>query len=100
MQIGQLQILIEGQLRGTARFFGAILLVGGRKKQSVVARSSVEVVFQSIAQGVCEILWLMRVLEELKRPISFPMKLYCDNNTAICIAHNPIQDERLKHVAI
>ena len=31
--------------------------------------------YSSMAQGLCEILWLKRVLDELKRPIGFPIKL-------------------------
>ena len=28
------------------------------------------------------------------------MKLYCDNKSAINIAHNPIQHDRIKHIEI
>ncbi|WMV28287.1 hypothetical protein MTR67_021672 [Solanum verrucosum] len=45
-------------------------------------------------------LWLKRFLEELRRPASFPMKLYCDNKAAISIAHNPVQHDRTKHVEV
>ena len=51
-----------------------------------------------MAQGVCEILWLKRVLEELKRPMRLPIKLYCDNKAAISIAHNHVLYDRTKHV--
>jgi ATP sulfurylase len=50
--------------------------------------------------GVCEILWLKKNLEELKRPLEMPMKLYCDNKAAINIAHNLVQHDRTKHVEI
>ena len=53
-----------------------------------------------MAQGVCEVLWLKRVLEELKQPFSLPMRLYCDNKSAISIAHNPVLHDRTKHVEI
>ncbi|CAM8989965.1 unnamed protein product [Rhodiola kirilowii] len=53
-----------------------------------------------MAQGVCEILWLKRVLEELEKQVSLPMKLYCDNKAAISIAHNPVLHDRTKHVEI
>ena len=29
-----------------------------------------------------------------------PMKLYCDNKSAITIAHNPIQHDRTKHIEV
>ena len=40
------------------------------------------------------------ILEELRRPVSSPMKLYCDNKAAISIAHNPVQHDRTKHVEV
>lgn len=53
-----------------------------------------------MAQGVCEILWLKRILEELQLPMTLPMKLYCDNKAAINISQNPVQHDRTKHVEI
>ena len=38
--------------------------------------------------------------KELRRHVSFPMKLYCDNKAAISIAHNPVQRDRTKHVEV
>ena len=70
------------------------------KKQNVVARSSAEAEYRAMSNGVCEILWLHRILEELKKPVESPMKLYCDNKAAISIAHNPVQHDRTKHVEI
>ncbi|XP_040938263.1 uncharacterized protein [Gossypium hirsutum] len=43
-----------------------------------------------MALGVCELLWLKIILEDLKIKWEGPMKLYCDNKSAINIAHNPI----------
>jgi hypothetical protein len=66
----------------------------------VVARSSAEVEFRAMAQGVCEILWLKILLTELGFDSKDSMRLYCDNKAAISIAHNPIQHDRNKHVEI
>lgn len=44
--------------------------------------------------------WLNRVMKELRRHVTMPMKLYCGNKTAINIAHNPVQYDRIKHVEI
>lgn len=49
------------------------------KKQRVVARSSAEAEYRAMSDGVCEMLWLKRILEELKVQMDMPMKLYCDN---------------------
>ena len=53
-----------------------------------------------MAQGVCELLWIKIILTELRLAPSESMKLYCDNKTAINIAHNPVQHNRTKHVEI
>ena len=70
------------------------------KKQNVVARSSVEAEFRSMANGICEMLWIRRLFKELKLEISLPMKLFCDNKAAISIAHNPVQHDRTKHIEV
>ena len=49
----------------------------------MVARSSAEVEFRAVTHGICEIMWIRRLLEELKMTGSSPMKLYCDNKAAI-----------------
>ena len=66
-----------------------------QEKKNIIAKSSAKVEFRAIAHGICEILWLQRVLKELQRNDELHMKLYCDNKTAISIAHNPVQHNRL-----
>ena len=66
----------------------------------MVARSSTESEFRVIVQGLCELLWLKIILDDLRIKWDGPMKLYCDNKSAINIAHNPIQHERTKHIEI
>lgn len=70
------------------------------KKQNVVARRSAKGEYRAMANGVCEMLWLKRILEDLRMPVNMPMKLYCDNKAAISIAQNPVQHDRTKHVEI
>ena len=70
------------------------------KKQPVVARSSAEAEYRGMALGVCELLWLRNILRDLGIKPQETMKLYCDNTSAIAIAHNPIQHDRTKHVEV
>ena len=85
---------------------GYCILIGGNlvtwrsKKQNVVARSSAESEFRAMALGICELLWLKIILCDLKVEWEAPMRLYCDNKSAIDIAHNPVQHDRNKHVEI
>ena len=66
----------------------------------MVARSSAEAEFRAMAQGVCELLWLKIILEDLKIKVEGPMRLYCDNKSAISIAHNPVQHDKTKHIEV
>ena len=70
------------------------------KKQAVVSRSSAEAEFRAMAQGICEIIWIRGILNELRVKFTAPMKLFCDNKSAISIANNPVQHDRTKHVEI
>lgn len=85
---------------GYCSFVGGNLVTWRSKKQNVVARSSAEAEFRAVAHGICEIMWIRRLLEELKMTGSSPMKLYCDNKAAISVAHNPVLHDRTKHVEV
>lgn len=85
---------------GYCAFLGGNLVTWKSKKQPVVARSSAEAEFCAIALGVCELLWLEIILKDLKFSVEKPMKLYCDNKSAINIAHNPVQHECTKHMDV
>ncbi|RVW96099.1 Retrovirus-related Pol polyprotein from transposon RE2 [Vitis vinifera] len=66
----------------------------------MVARSSAEAEFRVVAHGICEIMWIRKLLVELKMTGSSPMKLYCDNKVAISVAHNLVLHDRTKHVEV
>lgn len=70
------------------------------KKQSVVSRSSAESEFRSLAMGICEGIWIHRLLRELGMIDKQPIRLLCDNQAAISIAKNPVHHDRMKHVEI
>ncbi len=65
-----------------------------------MALSSAETEFPGIAKGLCEILWLRRLLEEIDFATHGAIKLFCDNKNAINISHNPVQHDRSKHVDV
>ena len=64
------------------------------KKQSVVSRSNAEVEFRAMTQGLCEGIWLRRLLQELQMTIAKPVQVLCDNQSAINIAKNPVHYDR------
>ena len=89
--------------RSTIRYYtfvGGNLVTWRSKKQNVVARSSAESEFRAIAQGLCELLWLNIILDDLRIKWDDPMKLYCENKSAINIAHNHIQQDRTKYIEV
>ncbi|KAL9447690.1 hypothetical protein AB3S75_015212 [Citrus x aurantiifolia] len=85
---------------GYCSFVGGNLVTWRSKKQNVVARSSAEAEFRAVAHGICEVMWIKRILEELKFTFSTHLKVYCDNKAAISIAHNPVLHDRTKHIEV
>jgi hypothetical protein len=85
---------------GYFTFVGGNLVTWRSKKQNVVSRSSAEAEFRGMALGICEILWLKFLLQDVGVNHSQPMKLFCDNKAARDIAHNPVQHDRTKHVEV
>ena len=85
---------------------GYFTLVGGNlvtwrsKKQKVVALSSTEAEFRGMVKGICELLWLKKLLAEIGVAPSSEMNLFCDNKAAIAISHNSVQHDRTKHVEV
>ena len=66
----------------------------------MVARSSAEAEYRAMAHDVCEVIWIKRLFEELNLKFNGPIQLQCDNQSAISIAHNPVQHDRTKHVEV
>ncbi|XP_019195737.1 PREDICTED: uncharacterized protein LOC109189582 [Ipomoea nil] len=85
---------------GYCIFLGGNLVSWKSKKQNVVARSSAEAEYQSIALGTCELIWLKHLLTELNLCMKGPIKLMCDNQAALHIASNPVFHERTKHIKV
>ena len=71
-------------------FLGGNLVSWRSKKQSIMARSSVEVEFRAMTFGLCKLLWLKIILEDLRIKIQGLIGLFCDNQSTISIAHNPV----------
>jgi hypothetical protein len=50
--------------------------------------------------GLSEMLWVRNLLSELKILKARHLNVWCDNKSAICIANNPFQHDRTKHIEI
>lgn len=51
-----------------------------------------------MALVTCELIWSKQLIHEIKYIEVSQMKLFCDNQTALHIASNPIFYERTKHI--
>jgi len=63
---------------GYCMFLGGNLVTVRSKKQNVVVRYSAKAEVRAMAQGVCELLWLKIILDELKVTYEALMGLTCD----------------------
>ena len=70
------------------------------KKQSVVSRSSAESEYRALALGICEGMWIKRLMNELRLESPESFKMYSDSQAAISIAKNPVHHDRTKHIEI
>jgi hypothetical protein len=84
---------------GTCQFLGRSLVSWASKKQNSVALSTAEAEY--IAAGhCCAQLLLMR---QTHRDYGYKLSkvpLLCDNESAICMADNPVEHSRTKHIDI
>lgn len=85
---------------GYCTFVWGNLVTWRSKKQPVVARSSAEAEYRALVNGICEGMWLKRLLSELKLEDGHPVDLICDNQAAISIAKNPVHHDRTKHIEV
>ena len=67
--------------------------------QQIVALSTTEAEYISATEASKEAIWLTRLRSELGLPKQIPA-LHCDNQSAICLAKNPVCNARTKHINI
>ncbi|KAK2448711.1 hypothetical protein QL285_007961 [Trifolium repens] len=84
---------------GSCIYFGPNLVSWGSKKQPLVARSSTEAEYQSMANTTADLLWIQSLLHELQIPL-LPPTLLCDNLSVVSLAHNPVLHSKTKHLEL
>lgn len=85
---------------GHCIFLGTNLLVWSAKKQEVVSRSSAESEYRALANASADIIWLHSLCKELNLPYKPSSQLWCDNQSAIALAFNPVFHARTKHIEV
>ncbi|GJV56375.1 hypothetical protein Tco_1457380 [Tanacetum coccineum] len=76
------------------------LHLGNPISKSYRLTSSTEAEYRALAVCTCEITWLLSLLWDLKIKITIPIPIYCDNQSSIALASNPVQHARTKHIKI
>ena len=89
-------------MRSTAGYI--FLLAGGAiswssKRQAIVALSSTEAEYMAATHASKEALWLKRFIGELGTNQS-PVKILCDNQSALKLMKNPQYHARTKHISV
>jgi hypothetical protein len=85
---------------GFAVFLGPNLVSWSARKQPTVSRSSTEAEYKALANATTEIMWIHKLLTELR--VSHPpvARLWCDNVGARYLSANPVYHARTKHIEI
>jgi hypothetical protein len=87
-------------ISGQCFFLGSSMISWRTKKQITVSRSSSEAEYRALASATCELQWILYLLRDLHISCSKLPVLYCDNQSAVHIASNPVFHERTKHLEI
>jgi hypothetical protein len=83
----------------TCQFLGRSLMPWASKKQNSVALSTAEAEYIDAGHCCAQLLWMRQTLRDYGYKLSKVSLLY-DNDSAICMADNPIEDSRTKHINI
>ncbi|KAE8680667.1 Thioredoxin superfamily protein, putative isoform 2 [Hibiscus syriacus] len=92
-------------IKGTSNialcYGGSNLLINGwvSKLQSVVATSTTEAEYVAATQASKEAIWLKMLLEELGHNQEH-VSLFCDSQSALHLARNPVFHSRTKHIQV
>ena len=92
--------MIGFPLQGMPSFLAPTWYLGGlASRKSQLGPASTEAEYHSLAQTSTELTWIQALLTELHISFNTPV-LYCDNQSVVSIAHNPVFHGRTKHMEI
>jgi hypothetical protein len=79
---------------------GSIPVTWACKKQQAIALSSVEAEYRAVVNASQEALWLRQILSEFGFQQHHLTNLWCDNQSAIKLAKDPVQHQCSKHIEL
>ncbi|XP_020673267.1 uncharacterized protein LOC110092911 [Dendrobium catenatum] len=87
-------------LTGFCTYLGTSLVSWCVKKQATVTKSSTEAEYRALSSATSDVIWLRRLLADFHIILDKPTPIFCDNTSAIALAHNPVFHTRTKHIEI
>ena len=85
---------------GYAFSLGSGVVTWCSKRQPTVSLSTTEAEYRATTMAAQEITWLVQLLENLHQTVDYPVPLYYDNQSAICLVENLVFHARTKHVEV
>ncbi|CAL9005508.1 unnamed protein product [Prunus brigantina] len=85
---------------GWCIFLGSNLISWSAKKQPTVSRSSTEAEYRGLAMTAAELPYLSKLFKDIGFQLPSLPLLWCDNQSAIHLASNPVFSARTKHVEV
>ena len=105
---GYIDLDFAGCLDSRKSTFGYLFLLAGRAiswksvKQYVIAASTMEAEFVACYESMIHALWLRNFISGLRvvDTITKPLKIYCDNSTAVFFSKNDKYSRGAKHMEL
>ncbi|KAI5344539.1 hypothetical protein L3X38_012416 [Prunus dulcis] len=85
---------------GWCVFLGSNLISWSAKKQPTVSRSSTESEYRGIAMTAAELVYIAKLFKDIGFQLPSAPLLWCDNQSALHLAYNPVFSARTKHVEV
>jgi hypothetical protein len=85
---------------GFAVYLGPNLISWSARKQAIASRSSTEAEYKALDNAAAEVMWVQKLLRELRVSHPFAAQLWCDNIGATYLTANPVFHARTKHIEI
>jgi len=85
---------------GFAIFLGDNLVSWTARKQATMSRSSTEAEYKALANATAKVMWVQKLLTELRIDHPLAARLWCDNLGVKYLSANPVFHARTKHIDI
>ena len=72
----------------------------GSERQSCTAISTTEAEYVAASNATQEAVWIQRLLSQIGQLPPGPVRILCDNQSAISLVHNPAHHQRTKHIDV